>query len=357
MNTGHEFGRRSMDRRSFLLAAALPVLLSGCTSTSDDEKPSDQQDVFPLSMKHVFGTTVIDAQPERVATIGYASHDVCVELGVIPVGVPAYPERGYGVSLWFSEALNKLNLAVPPTYRDDQDMPLDVLRELRPDVILAVHSGITRREYRQLSEIAPVVAYAGRPFSTDWRTVTATVGAALGRTDAAAELVRQVEDDIAEALQGYSIGAGSGICYVGARSAPGAEVRVFGTDSNPVKILGDFGFDPTDALTLIEADIPLTESDHGPAARLVSPEIARTLATDVNVISMRSDERADIENTDVLSDLPGAGEQSQVIAESTEAALALAEASPTGVKWASLHILPQLARANYYSQTNSQTNS
>jgi iron complex transport system substrate-binding protein len=350
MDAGHEFRQESLGRRSFLVAAALPLLLAGCTGPSKEESPASEASSFPVTLKHVFGTTVLNAEPTRVATIGYASHDVCVELGVIPVGVPAYPERGYGVSLWFSKALSELNLAVPPTYRDDNEMPLQELRDLRPDVILAVHSGITRRQYDELSEIAPVVAYAGEPFNTDWRTVTATVGAALGRKDAASELVRQVEDHIVEASRGYSTLAGSSICYVAARSAPGADVRVFSADSNPMKILGDFGFRPAEALTAVEADLTPVRPDYGPAARIVPAAIARTLATDVNVISMRSDERADIVNTGVLDELPGAGEQSQVIAESTAQALALAEASPTGVRWATLEVLPQLARASYYSR-------
>jgi ABC-type Fe3+-hydroxamate transport system substrate-binding protein len=42
---------------------------------------------YPISIKHAFGTTVIEKKPERVATVAWANHEVPLALGIVPVGM------------------------------------------------------------------------------------------------------------------------------------------------------------------------------------------------------------------------------------------------------------------------------
>ena len=42
---------------------------------------------FPVSIENKFGTTEIEAEPQRVVTVGFNDEDFVLALGVTPVGV------------------------------------------------------------------------------------------------------------------------------------------------------------------------------------------------------------------------------------------------------------------------------
>ncbi len=41
---------------------------------------------FPVTVDHAFGQTTIEARPTRVASVGWANHEVPLALGIVPVG-------------------------------------------------------------------------------------------------------------------------------------------------------------------------------------------------------------------------------------------------------------------------------
>ena len=41
---------------------------------------------FPVTVEHAFGETTIEERPERVASVGWANHEVPLALGIVPVG-------------------------------------------------------------------------------------------------------------------------------------------------------------------------------------------------------------------------------------------------------------------------------
>ena len=58
---------------------------------------------YPISIKHAFGTTVIEKKPERVATVAWANHEVPLALGIVPVGMARAnfgDDDGDGVLPW-----------------------------------------------------------------------------------------------------------------------------------------------------------------------------------------------------------------------------------------------------------------
>jgi iron complex transport system substrate-binding protein len=65
---------------------------------------------FPVTIKHAFGETTIDKQPQRVATVSWVNDDVAIALGVVPVGVPKTEWGGNdkGSTPWKDAALEKL---------------------------------------------------------------------------------------------------------------------------------------------------------------------------------------------------------------------------------------------------------
>lgn len=336
--------RNTMGRRSFLMAAAAsPLLLAGCRGTSADPVEAAS---FPVTLPHAFGETTINAKPQRIATLGYASHDVCIALGVVPAAVPQYELRGFGTSIWFNKAVTSMNAVMPMQYRDSDEPPLQQLEDLEPDLILAVNSGITGKQYDQLSEIAPVVAYPGIPFGTDWRTTTTTVGTAIGRPEAARTLIREVEEGIAKAAAGYDDLQGSTFLYLGASLAPGADFEIYDAESNPVRILQDFGVVPSPVLAQVVEEGVRRPLKTGPAPVLWEARRAGELEADIHVVSVSADKKVVVEDG-VLDGLPGSRRNDLVLVRTADDALALIEASPLGVKWATLNVLPELARAAY----------
>jgi iron complex transport system substrate-binding protein len=171
-----------MSNLSFLFAVPLAL-----AATAAYAQP------FPVSIEHVYGSTTIEAQPQRVVTWGWGNEDAAIALGTVPVGIPfqSYGGGDNGVQPWIEEALAARNAPMPTMLKGGKEPPYEQILALDPDLILAVFSGITEEQYARLSTIAPTVAYSGDAYSSPWQDVTRTVGAALGKVDEAEALVEE----------------------------------------------------------------------------------------------------------------------------------------------------------------------
>lgn len=188
----------STRRRRGAVAAIVGIaalLLSGCSASSAESTGSAvgaEEGAFPVSLEHVYGTTTIEEQPERVVTLGWIAQDVVAALGVVPVAVTDSSWGTVDTYLpWFTDAVEELGGELPEVIATDDagEYDFEQILSLAPDVILAPHSGLTEKDYDRLTEIAPTVAYQELPWTSDWADVTRTVGAALGQPAAADKLV------------------------------------------------------------------------------------------------------------------------------------------------------------------------
>jgi iron complex transport system substrate-binding protein len=195
---------------AIFLACAL--LITGCSSTtgkSQDESKEEQSGSasYPMTIKHAYGETVIEKQPENVATISWGNQDVPLALGVVPVGVS---KANYGKTdensllPWTGEKYKELGVEKPVTFDDIDGLDYEAISDAKPDVILAAYSGITQEEYDLLSEIAPVVAYPKLPWQTYWRDQIAINATAIGKKDNGDKLVSDLEKLITEKTSEYS---------------------------------------------------------------------------------------------------------------------------------------------------------
>jgi ABC-type Fe3+-hydroxamate transport system substrate-binding protein len=75
----------------------------------------------------------------------------------------------------------------------------EAILALQPDLIVAVYSGITQEEYDLLSQIAPTLAQPDGygDFTIPWQVSTQFIGAALGKSEEAEALIRDVEAQFA----------------------------------------------------------------------------------------------------------------------------------------------------------------
>jgi iron complex transport system substrate-binding protein len=199
-----------MRRTSRLVALSTAALLAGglaaCSSSSAAEEDASSADFEPITIEHALGTTTIESEPERVATVQWANHEVPLALGVVPVGMAAAnfgDDDGDGLLPWVSERLEELDAEVPVLFDETDGIDFEAVADTNPDVILAGYSGLTQEDYDTLSEIAPVVAYPEAPWATPWREMIEINAMGMGMEDEGKELVASLERDIADAVGEY----------------------------------------------------------------------------------------------------------------------------------------------------------
>ncbi|YAL83084.1 iron-siderophore ABC transporter substrate-binding protein [Dermacoccaceae bacterium W4C1] len=209
-----------MQRRSFitLSAAAAATTLAACQTGSTEggdsasapaagsgSDASSAAASFPVTIKHALGSTTIEKQPTKVATLGWGDQDVVASLGVVPIGCPKVTWAGNakGSTDAFDKKVAALGGTAPTMYSDADGTPFDEVAKLQPDVILATNSGITQADYDKLSKIAPTVVYPQQMWGTSWQESLELVGKALGKSAEATKLTASLEKTIAAAVSKY----------------------------------------------------------------------------------------------------------------------------------------------------------
>ncbi|MFC4562967.1 iron-siderophore ABC transporter substrate-binding protein [Nocardiopsis mangrovi] len=191
-------------RRAALPAAALLTLaLAACSSPAADDGADGSGDWTPVTIEHALGTTTVESEPERVATVNWANHEVPLALGIVPVGMAAAnfgDDNGDGVLPWVEEKIEELGAETPVLFDETDGIDFEAVADTRPDVILAAYSGLTQEDYDTLSEIAPVVAYPETAWGTPWREMIELNSEALGMADEGADLIAGLEERISASV-------------------------------------------------------------------------------------------------------------------------------------------------------------
>ncbi len=157
-------------------SAAVFLTLAACGSSDDTSSDSasegdssESATAFPITIEHAYGETVIEEQPERVATVAWSNHEVPLALGVVPVGMAAADwgdDDDDGVLPWVEDKLEELGAETPVLFDETEGIDFEAVADTTPDVILASYSGLTQEDYDTLSKIAPVVAYPDLAWGT-----------------------------------------------------------------------------------------------------------------------------------------------------------------------------------------------
>ncbi|MGB3329757.1 MAG: iron-siderophore ABC transporter substrate-binding protein [Thermomicrobiales bacterium] len=270
-------------------AAALAALGSGAAfaqatpGASPATTDAGVTDSFPVTIKHVYGETVIEAAATRVVTLGWSTQDAVIALGVDPVGIPANTWGGdaEGFLPWTRTALEGRTL---PTILDTgTEIPFEVVAGLKPDLILAPYSGITQDEYGTLSKIAPTVAYADVAWGTSWQDDQTITGKALGRSAAAQKLVTDTEALIASQTDKYPQLKGKTFAY--GNMGDGTAFNFYTTTDARSLFLTAIGLEPSAFTKSLDAKA-------GATAYFVqiSLELANTIEADIVVMWFGSED-------------------------------------------------------------------
>ena len=186
--------------------ATLAVSLTACATTAPAETSGSSEGGFPVTIEHVYGTTTIESQPERVATVAWANHEVPLALGIVPVGMSKATwgdDDNDGVLPWVEDKLEELGADTPVLFDETDGIDFEAVADTQPDVILASYSGITLEEYDTLSKIAPVVAYPDVAWGTSMNDMIRLNSTALGLADEGDALIEELDGEIASALAEY----------------------------------------------------------------------------------------------------------------------------------------------------------
>lgn len=210
---------------AIVAAAATSLALAACAGSTDgagDAEANAAGDApeasaqFPITITHAFGETVIEEQPERIATVGWSNQEAAIALGVVPVIMEEATwgdDDGDGVLPWVEDALADLGAETPEMYDGTDGVDFEAIHDADPDVILAAYSGISQDDYDTLSQIAPVVAYPDVAWGTTWQETITLNGTALGLQAEAEALVAELEGRISEAVAGYPNLDGQGAAW------------------------------------------------------------------------------------------------------------------------------------------------
>lgn len=313
------------------------------TDSSSADTTGGDSGAFPVTITHAYGETTVDAQPERVATVGWSNQEAALALGVVPVIMEKATwgdTDGDGVLPWVEDKLTELGAETPAMYDATDGVDFEAIADADPDVILAAYSGLSQDDYDTLTQIAPVVAFPEVAWGTTWQQTITMNGTALGLQAEAEDYVADLEAQLAEAVAGYS-------------NINGQAAGFFFFDLNDLSSVGFYNVVDPRALFLSEQagfTVPqaVQAAGAGEFYSSISAEAVEDLSDlEVIVTYGTGEELATLQGDPLLSRIPAVANGAIVfLDESVDPALASsANPSPLGIPYLIEHYLPLLDEA------------
>ncbi|MCB8901625.1 MULTISPECIES: iron-siderophore ABC transporter substrate-binding protein [unclassified Streptomyces] len=336
-------------RRRVLVAGAaalsLGLMVTGCGS--DDKKddaagPAGKAPAgaFPVTIKSALGSAVIKDKPKRVVTLGQGSAETAIALGNVPVGIEEYPwgSDKSGYLPWIHDAVKKSGATLPKQFKGGEELDIEAITELEPDVILAPWSGLTQKQYDILKDIAPTVAYPEKAWSTNWDQQIEIIAKALGQPEKAKELESKIESQLADAAASRPHYKNVTFSYI-YNTGPGT-LGVFKPEEQRVAMVSKLGLkvDP------IVNTFPETE---GTDSALIGLENANKLAKSDIAFTFYMDEksRKTVEAQPLYAAIPAVKKNALVYSHDTPFVTASSMINPLTVPYSIERYLPMIDKA------------
>jgi iron complex transport system substrate-binding protein len=325
------------------------VLAAGCgaddgsSAPLTDDMPVESTEVatetappadaaFPVTIEHKYGETTIEAEPQRVVSVGFGEHDGLLALGVIPVAVRDwYGDQPFATWPW---AQDELGDAEPVVLASDEEN-FEQIATLEPDLIVGISSGMTEEQYEILSAIAPTVAQPGEyiDFGTPWDVSLEITGRAVGRSAEAEQAIADTRQLFADVRAEYPefAGASASVTFF-FESQPGA----YSSQDIRSRSLTDLGF-------TVPAEIDELAGDAFFVS--ISAEDLSIIDTDVVVwIGLGDDTTADVRDLPTRPSTRAVREGREIVADELLSG-AFSHASPLSFEYVVEQLVPELALA------------
>ncbi|MFW3172148.1 iron-siderophore ABC transporter substrate-binding protein [Geodermatophilus sp. CPCC 206100] len=328
-----------MRSRPVLRGAALvavAVLATSCGSDSSAEDageaaPSSSSGAFPVTVATAFGDVTVDEEPARVVALGWSDAETALALGVQPVGASDWLGfGGEGVGPWAEGRYDEA-----PEIIETLEPSLEAIAALQPDLILDTRSAGTQERYDALSGIAPTIGppEGAANYLTTWQEQLELVGEALGRSEEAAQLQSDVEQQFADTAAANPQFEGTEVA-VGAYTSEGFGAYVRG-DAR-VDFMEALGFTNKPAIQDLAGEnffIP------------VSDEELRLLDAPLTVVFPIFVDPAEITGSPLWQTLPSVQQGHAVVLEDETLVSAFSSGSALGIEYALENAVPLFSDA------------
>ncbi|MBO0915472.1 iron-siderophore ABC transporter substrate-binding protein [Streptomyces laculatispora] len=183
------------------VAAVAAVALAACGGGDDkagSSAPAEaggKSGAFPVTVQHKYGSTTIEAEPERIVTLGLSDQDAVLALGIKPVGsVDWFKEKPYGKWPWTKD---KWGSDTPDIVGERDEYNMEKIAALKPDLVIAQYSGMKKEQYDTLSKFTKVVAQPKDlpDYGASWQVMTRQIGTSLGKKAQAEKLITGIDAD------------------------------------------------------------------------------------------------------------------------------------------------------------------
>src|SRR3954454_18966488 len=256
-----------MSVRSLAFLAVATLLTAGSDDgAAEGGAGSSSSGAFPVTVPTAFGDVTVDEAPTRVVALGWGDAETALALGVQPVGASDWLGfGGEGVGPWAEGLYDEA-----PEIIETLEPSYEAIAALQPDLILDTKSPATQDRYDSLSAIAPTIAQpeGADPYLTSPADQLEMIGAALGKSDEAADLQAQVDQAFTDTAAAHPEFAGKSV-VVGSRTSEGYGAYVDGdtrvdfmtrlgfTNSPAVQDLAGDAF----SLSISNEQLPLLDAD------------------------------------------------------------------------------------------------
>jgi iron complex transport system substrate-binding protein len=235
-----------------LVVALLALLLAACGADEEAAAPpAESAGAFPVTIEHRYGSTTVEQAPQRVVVAGLREQDALLALGIVPVATTEwYGKHPGAIFPWAEEALGD---APKPEVLDFTDgLEFERIAGLRPDLIVAVYSGLTQKDYDTLSKIAPTIAQPPGQvdWGSSWQDEILTVGRAVGKPEEAEKLRDEAQALLDKAAAEHPEFEGQ----TAAVATPYQGIWVYGPQDARSRLLTDLGFTFPEALEDVGGD-------------------------------------------------------------------------------------------------------
>lgn len=223
----------------------LALLLAGCGEEAAERPASAPKGAFPVTIEHKFGSTTITSEPKRIVVVGLREQDSLLALGIVPVATTEwYGKHPGAIFPWAEKALGKAKRPEVLSFTDG--IQYERVAALAPDLILAIYSGLNRKDYDTLSKIAPVVAQPRGQvdWGSSWQDEITITGQAVGKAAEAERLKTAAERQLADAAAAHPEFKGQ----TAAVATPYQGIYVYGPQDARSRLLTDVGFTFPNAL-------------------------------------------------------------------------------------------------------------
>lgn len=299
-----------------------------------DDTPSVEDEAratFPVTLTHSLGTIEIPSQPERVVALSIADSDIAYAFGFTPLTIYGNPFAEDGLWPWLADYYDPEQTALLPL----NDISLEYILELNPDIILAGGHYNIAELYSGFSDIAPTTAWQDDSFNDTWQEQTLFAGEALGMLDEAHQLIEETERQIASVGDDYPelVGKTFSLSYLHDSSALST---IYRQQDFAVQFFTEIGFELTPAL----AELAVEEGSFQGALSL---ETLDMIEADLVVLAFGSPEIQEAYESNPLYQQLPAVQEGRVVVVDLSTVSQLRSPTVLGIRWVLDQLQPAFA--------------